>query len=236
MDASYGVRANVIKSEGYSSLSASRHTPDINPTFSASIPSDSYNVIGADTTATAMSGTVHSSFWPTKPTFFNRLTKEIRTTFANEEEIRTGDLLNSCKLLQACINGTMRLTPPVATTIPRTVLSGGLVVDQELIPEGTMVGTTTYAIQRNASYFQSPDEYCPDRWIVNPEMGVDEESIKIANQAFCPFSIGARSCVGWKLAWTELDVPFLGSCFDMICGWHLTLDAAAENVMIVPLD
>jgi hypothetical protein len=67
-------------------------------------------------------------------------------------------------------------------------------------------------------------------------MGVDEESIKIANQAFCPFSIGARSCVGWKLAWTELDVPFLGSCFDMICGWHLTLDAAAENVMIVPLD
>ncbi|CAI7678679.1 unnamed protein product [Penicillium pancosmium] len=159
---------------------------------------------GADTTATAMSGTFF--YLAHKTELLSRLTKEIRTTFANEEEICTGDLLNSCKLLQACINETMRLAPSVATTIPRTVLSGGLVVDQELIPEGTIVGTTTYAIQRNASYFPSPDEYRPDRWIVNPEMGVDEESIKIANQAFCPFSIGARSCVGWKLAWTELNV------------------------------
>lgn len=65
----------------------------------------------------------------------------------------------------------------------------------------------------NEDYFPSPDEYRPDRWIVNPEMGVSEESIKIANQAFCPFSIGARSCVGWKLAWTELNVTIARALF-----------------------
>lgn len=170
-----------------------------------------FNCLGADTTATAMSGTFF--FLAHKPDILSRLTKEIRTTFANEEEICTGPLLNSCQLLQACINETMRLAPSVATTIPRTVLSGGLIVDQQHIPEGTMVGTTTYAIQRNPNYFPFPDEYRPDRWIINPENGVDEESIKIANQAFCPFSIGARSCVGWRLAWTELNVTIARTLF-----------------------
>jgi cytochrome P450 len=86
-------------------------------------------------------------------------------------------------------------------------------VDQEFIPAGTMVGTTTYAVHRNPNYFKSPDEYFPDRWIVNAETRVDEESIKIAKQAFVPFSSGARSCVGWKLAWAELNVTIARTLF-----------------------
>lgn len=148
-----------------------------------------------------------------KPHLLARLTQEIRSTFDAEEDIRTGTELNSCEFLQACINETLRLAPSVSTTIPRTVLKGGIVIDQEFIPEGTMVGTTTYAIQRNPNYFAAPDEFRPQRWIVDAETGVDEESIEIAKQAFCPFSVGARSCVGWKLAWTELNLAVARTLF-----------------------
>ena len=159
---------------------------------------------GADTTATAMSGTFfHLAH---KPDLLARLVRELRTTFTDEEDICMGQKLDSCELLQACINETMRLAPSVSTTIPRTVLEGGIMIDQEYLPAGTMVGTTTYAIHRNSNYFKSPNKYYPDRWIVNPETGVNEDSIKTAKKAFIPFSTGARSCVGWKLAWTELNV------------------------------
>ncbi|CAI7658254.1 unnamed protein product [Penicillium bialowiezense] len=166
---------------------------------------------GADTTATAMAGTFfHLAH---KPDLLARLVSELRTTFADEEDIHMGPELDSCELLQASINETMRLAPSVATTIPRTVLKGGLMVDGEFIPEGTMVGTTTYAVHRNPNYFSCPDAYFPDRWIANPDLGVDEESIKTANQAFVPFSSGARSCVGWKLAWAELNVTIARALF-----------------------
>lgn len=124
-----------------------------------------------------------------------------------------GERLNSCKLLQACINETLRLAPSVASTIPRTVLQGGLIVDGEFLPEGTMVGTTTYSIHRNPNYFIAPNEYCPDRWIANSERMVDQKSIQTAKQAFIPFSYGARSCVAWKLAWTELNVTIARTLF-----------------------
>ncbi|KAJ5657906.1 uncharacterized protein N7484_001555 [Penicillium longicatenatum] len=166
---------------------------------------------GADTTATALAGTFfHLAH---KPDLLARLTQDIRSTFTTTEEIRTGAELNSCEFLQACINETLRLAPSVSTTIPRTVLKGGIVIDQEFIPEGTMVGTTTYAIQRNPNYFTAPDEFRPQRWIVDAEAGVDEESIEIAKKAFCPFSVGARSCVGWKLAWTELNLAVARTLF-----------------------
>lgn len=148
-----------------------------------------------------------------QPKLLARLQHEICTTFSNEEEIRMGPELNSCVLLQACINETMRLAPSVATTIPRTVLQGGLTVDGEFLPEGTVVGTTVYSIHRNPSYFTAPDEYRPDRWVANPEDGVDEESIETAKQAFIPFSYGPRSCVGWRLAWTELNVTIARTIF-----------------------
>ncbi|KAL4896063.1 cytochrome P450 [Aspergillus ambiguus] len=166
---------------------------------------------GADTTATAMSGTFF--YLAHKPVLLARLVHEIRTIFTAEEEICMGPKLNSCDLLQACINETMRLAPSVATTIPRTVLQGGLIVDGEFLPEGTMVGTTTYSIHRNPTYFKNPNIYHPDRWIINSETGVDEESIQTAKQAFIPFSYGARSCVGWKLAWAELNMTIARTLF-----------------------
>lgn len=158
-----------------------------------------------------MSGTLF--YLVHNPNVLARLVHEIRTAFTSEEEIHMGPQLNSCAFLQACINESMRLVPSVANMIPRTVLQGGMMIDQEFVPEGTTVGTYVYSLQRSPKYFTAPNEWRPGRWILNAEAGVDEESIKEAKTAFCPFSVGPRSCVGWKLAWTELNVTLARMLF-----------------------
>ncbi|KAH8422253.1 cytochrome P450 [Aspergillus melleus] len=184
---------------------------------------------GSDTTSTAMSAVF---FYLTHhPDARARLTQEIRTTFTNEEEICMGSQLNSCEFLRACVNETMRLIPSVSGVPPRKVQAGGITVDGEYIPAGMTVGTSIYTIQRNPCYFFAPDEFHPERWIVEPDAGIDQESIKKVWQAFCPFGIGPRSCVGWRLAWIELNIAVACAIFlyDMrlapdapCCGGNLT--------------
>lgn len=147
------------------------------------------------------------------PDSLARLIREVRTSFAHEEEISMGAQLHSCTFLQACINETVRLVPSVSNAPPRDVQAGGILVDDEFVPQGTTLGTSIYTIQRNPRYFTAPDEFRPERWIVDPETGVNEDDIKTAKQGFCPFSIGPRSCVGWKLAWTELNVSIARTLF-----------------------
>ncbi|KAJ5420580.1 hypothetical protein N7465_003099 [Penicillium sp. CMV-2018d] len=166
---------------------------------------------GSDTTSTAMSGTFF--YLAHHPDALGRLIREVRTSFAHEEEICMGAQLHSCTFLQACINETMRLVPSVSNVPPRDVQAGGILVDDEFLPQGTTLGTSIYTIQRNPRYFTAPDEFRPERWIVDPETGVNEDDIKTAKQGFCPFSIGPRSCVGWKLAWTELNVSIARTLF-----------------------
>lgn len=100
----------------------------------------------------------------------------------------------------------MRLVPAVPNGSPRCVLPGGLTVDGQYIPEGTIIATSLYVMIRKKEYFHDADEFQPGRWVVDPKTGVDEEHVQAAQQAFCPFGIGTRSCVGSKLALLELTV------------------------------
>lgn len=143
----------------------------------------------------------------------SRATAEVRSTFSSVEEIGCPMKTNLCQFLQACINETMRLVPAVPLASPRHVEAGGITVDGEYIPEGTVVGSSVYTIQRNPAYFHKPDSFCPERWIADPAAGVTEEAVDRALQAFLPFSIGPRSCVGWKLGWMELSITLARTLF-----------------------
>ncbi|OGM43368.1 hypothetical protein ABOM_008724 [Aspergillus bombycis] len=159
---------------------------------------------GTDTTSTTMSALFfyilhhHDAL--------SRVTAEVRGTFDHEDEIRAGPKLNSCHFLQACVNETMRLTPGVPNGSPRRVLAGGLTVDGRHIPEGVTVASSLYVLLRKKEYFKQPDAFWPQRWIVDPESGADEQSVRMARQVFCPFGLGPRSCIGRRLAWMDINV------------------------------
>lgn len=102
-------------------------------------------------------------------------------------------------ILRACIDESLRMSPPASSSLWREVLDDGVIIDGQVVPRGYDVGTCIYAIQHNPDYYPEPFEYRPDRWL-DPV----PEKVQLARSAFSPFSIGPRSCLGKGLAWTEL--------------------------------
>lgn len=162
-------------------------------------------VAGSDTSATTLSAVFF--YLVRNPIALEKLTTEIRSTFADIEEIKSGLKLGNLPYLRACIDESLRMNPPVGGTLPRTVLPGGLHVEGiGYLPEGTEVGTSAYAIHRSETYYSEPFSWRPERWIVDEKAGITAESVALAQSAFCPFSLGTRGCIGKGLAYVEMSV------------------------------
>jgi len=136
------------------------------------------------------------------PDALAKVTDEVRSKFASVDMIRSGKTLNELVFLRACIDETLRLSPPVPSHLPREVLHGGLTIDGQYFPKGTVVGTAPYAIHHNDEYFPMPFTFQPERWIVDGK-AVSEASVATARAAFCPFSLGPRGCIGKGIAYVE---------------------------------
>ena len=55
----------------------------------------------------------------------------------------------------------------------------------------TIVGTQNYTIQRDEGAFPDAESFVPDRWL-------SEKNDEARKEAFIPFSVGSRSCIGIK--------------------------------------
>ncbi|KAL0468554.1 cytochrome P450 [Neurospora intermedia] len=169
-------------------------------------------IAGSDTTSTAMAATLF--YLVRNPTALARVTAEIRSRFASVEDIHQGPSLQSCTYLRACIDEAMRLSPSVGGLLPREVLPGGITIDGEHVPQGTIIGVPHYTIHHNAAYYPDPWSYTPERWLSTqspsektPGAAMQtEEQIQLAQSAFCPFSIGPRGCIGKGLAYIEMSI------------------------------
>ncbi|KAE8316165.1 cytochrome P450 [Aspergillus transmontanensis] len=164
-------------------------------------------VAGSDTVATSLSAVLFNLAHSQQA--LQKATAEIRSCFEREEDIRLGTRLKSCSYLHACISESLRISPAVSNMLPRRVLPGGITVDGYYIPEGTIIGTPIYALHHNEEYFPRPFKYEPERWLenqANSDNPSTDDGLKRARAAFCPFSIGPRSCVAKNLAWAELTL------------------------------
>jgi cytochrome P450 len=154
-------------------------------------------IAGSDTTSTALASAFFYLVHNLRT--LKRLNDEVRSVFSDVEDIHAGSMLNSCHFLRAVIDESMRLSPPVGGILPREVLQNGLDIDDLHVPAGIVGGTPHYAIHHNPAYFPAPFDFKPERWI-----DASKEEVALAQSAFCPFSIGARGCIGKGLAYTEL--------------------------------
>ena len=96
---------------------------------------------------------------------------------------------------------------PVPDVLHRRILPGGATIAGQQLAAGTIVGSTQYALHHNESYFPRSFAFLPERWITGSEdlgFPVTASSIEVAKQAFIPFSVGARNCVGKNMAMMEL--------------------------------
>jgi cytochrome P450 len=158
-------------------------------------------VAGADTSSTAMAGVFFYLSQPKYRAAYDRAIKEVRAAFASADDIRIGPQLNSCIYLRACIDESLRLAPPVGSSLYRQVTEGGARVDGEKFPAGVELGVGIYSIHHHPEFFPDPFTFRPERWIPSETPSV---SVEKAHSAYCPFSVGSRSCIGKGMALVEL--------------------------------
>ncbi|KAI0828784.1 cytochrome P450 [Hypoxylon sp. FL0890] len=165
-------------------------------------------IAGGDTTATALSATFF--YLSRHQKCYEKLATEIRTTFRSADEI-CGSKLSGCQYLRACIDESLRMSPPLPGTLWRQLApeeEGGkpLIVDGHIIPPGTKVGVNTYSLHHNEEYFQDSFTYNPDRWLVTGDPKDGGASRKAMHDAFAAFSTGYRGCAGKPTAYLELSL------------------------------
>jgi cytochrome P450 len=98
--------------------------------------------------------------------------------------------------LKAVVRESLRMYPSVPAPLYRIVPAGGITVDGQLIPPGTVVGISSLAQNRDTAIFgQDPNVFNPDRWLG------DEAEARYMEAALFNFGgSGPRSCPGRDLA------------------------------------
>ncbi|OHW97897.1 hypothetical protein CSPAE12_03515 [Colletotrichum incanum] len=158
-------------------------------------------IAGSDTSSTAMAALFF--YLSRYPEAYEKVVKEVRSTFRFAKQVSQGPKLSSCTYLRACITEAARLSPPAAGAMWREVQDGGLQVGDLYVPAGYDVGTGIYSINHNSEYYPQPFKFWPERWI--PEV-VGEEAVSKAKSAYGTFSVGPRNCVGKGLAMIEISL------------------------------
>jgi cytochrome P450 len=145
---------------------------------------------GSETTATALSGAVY--YVLRNPRVYDRLVKEIRSSFRHQGEISLSRV-NELKYMLAVLDETMRLYPPAGSNQPRVLPPQGATICGQPIPGNTKVGIPHYACFRSPSNFANPEQFVPERF-------VDEDPVYAGDKrdALQPFLVGPRNCIGRK--------------------------------------
>jgi cytochrome P450 len=104
--------------------------------------------------------------------------------------------------LQAVIDESLRMCPPVSAAPWRIVQKGGQQIAGHNVPESIEVGTSLYSLMHNPAYHDEPYRFNPERWIESETNTTAK--IEMQRKAFAPFLIGARICAAKNMAMAEL--------------------------------
>jgi cytochrome P450 len=152
-------------------------------------------VAGSDSVSTVLSGTINHLIQ--SPQTLSKLVEEVRSAFEAESSIDAASVKH-LPFLNAVLQEGLRLCPPTPDSMRRAVPVGGTTIAGHFVPDGVSVGISCYAAFNSRENFPRPDEFLPERWLVDFE-GTQKE-------AYHPFGVGPRQCMGQLLAWVELRV------------------------------
>lgn len=88
---------------------------------------------GSETTAATLSGTTY--YLLRHPAVYRRLVDEIRGAFKDALDIQLSSIA-SLRYLNAVLDESMRIYPPVPAMLPRLVPEGGAMINGQYVPEG----------------------------------------------------------------------------------------------------
>ncbi|KAJ7648640.1 high nitrogen upregulated cytochrome P450 monooxygenase 2 [Mycena polygramma] len=162
---------------------------------------------GSDTIASTLANTVFSLLM--QPELMKTLQREIDGTFGVDGvDFHDAARLAELPYLNACINETLRVIPPVQTRISRGIPRGhgGMHVAGIYLPESTSIDFPPRIIHRDPEYFSpNPELYWPERWLPDTATASPTSEPFVMNtEGFMPFSLGPANCVGRNIAMREM--------------------------------
>ncbi|KAK7723494.1 hypothetical protein SLS63_008788 [Diaporthe eres] len=150
-------------------------------------------IAGSETTATFLTS-VTFHLLKNRP-YLDELTREVRTAFQTAEDINAARC-SELKYLNAVIEEGLRIWPPLSFGQLRE--SPGAVVSGVYLPPGTVCSVDMWSVHHNPKYWKDPDSFRPERWL-GDGFGDNKD-------AFNPFILGPRACLGINLAYLEMRV------------------------------
>ncbi|KAF2878218.1 cytochrome P450 [Massariosphaeria phaeospora] len=158
---------------------------------------------GSETLTTIFSGALH--YLLADRTKLAKITEEVRGKFASKSDINATSVA-SLPYLNAVINETLRMCPPIPDML-RRVVPEAITIAGHVMPPGTTVSVSCYSMFKSSEYFSAPEIFEPERFIArvnNHETRSDSPLFHNDLSAFRPFSMGAHNCLGQPLAWLEM--------------------------------
>ncbi|EPS94565.1 hypothetical protein FOMPIDRAFT_1054988 [Fomitopsis schrenkii] len=160
-------------------------------------------VAGSDTIANTTCGTTY--FLARDRRVQAKLQAELDAALSSvDSEVAPYDVVKDLPYLDAVIHEGQRLYSTVGAGLPREVPPGGATILGHHFKAGTTLSVPLYTLHRDESVW-GPDaaEYRPERWIE-----ASSEKKRAMMDAFAPFSIGPRACLGRSLAIMQLHIIF----------------------------
>ncbi|THW71757.1 cytochrome P450 family protein [Aureobasidium pullulans] len=165
---------------------------------------------GSDTTAISLRSIIYHLL--RNPQHLETLRQEIDTARRGNRlsDPVTMEEAERMPFLQACIMEGLRIHPSIGGLLPRDVPRGGCVIAGRFIPEGHVVGTSAWVINRSTSiYGHDAAEFNPERWIKGNKAEMQ--------RYFLTFGGANRMCFGKNIAFMEMTkmVPTFLRHFDV---------------------
>ncbi|KAJ3675456.1 hypothetical protein LUZ60_004498 [Juncus effusus] len=110
------------------------------------------------------------------------------------------------------IKETLRLHPPAPLLVPRQCQETCRISVYD-IPEGTTVLVNIWAIGRDPKYWDNPEEFIPERFIIN-----DNIDFKGTDFQFLPFGAGRRMCPGMTFGLANVELYHWPVSFIILSG------------------
>ena len=107
------------------------------------------------------------------------------------------DDLESLGFTNRVVRETLRLYPPAWGTGRECVEED--VIDGYRIPAKSIMTTLFFVTQKHADFWDEPERFDPDRFLPDRSVGRPAE-------AWCPFGLGGRSCIGEDFAMMEATI------------------------------
>ncbi|KAL6896980.1 cytochrome P450 [Trichoderma evansii] len=158
---------------------------------------DSQLVITAGSHTTSATMTSITRLLAKHPQHIAKIRQELAPFVHDSQIIATQDEMARLEHLNAVINESFRLYPPVPTQIYRQTPSEGITIDDVYIPGSMSVIAPQYAIGRNEAIYTDANSFIPERWYQFPDMIKNKD-------AFAPFSTGPYGCIGKRMALMDM--------------------------------